>query len=1114
VGLVRLAARRIRADLSFLLAIWLILSAATTLVAAAFQYSDAVAIGGLRRAVLDAPPSDRGVTVQTSASPDQVAGFDTAVSAVLTKAFGSVAPVVLAARSTLLAPFGLASDQAARHLTVLGAYVGLDAHARLTSGSWPVAGRSPIEATLSAAAAGALGLAIGDQVALVDAGTPGASNTPLLTVVVTGTWTTDPDDPYWLGDPLDLTGIVDEGSLAYRGPFMVAPADLLQRGLLKSFNLTWRAGLASDQLSPAVLPGLEAGVLALPASIAAALPPRQPVTVSTGLAGVLSGIDVSLALAQGGVTLLTLQFLVLAAYALFLVAALLAERRRRENRILQSRGATWFQVVLVATGEALLVTIPAVLVAPELAALAIHLLATGGPLAGAGVDVPLIVSGTAVGAATVAGLVAAVALIAPSLPTGGRVASIRIALGREGTRFPAQRFGIDIALLALAGIAIWQLRLYGSPVIPGSTGELGVDPLLVAGPAVGLAACSLLATRALPRLARLAERVLVKRPNLVPQLGAYDLARRPLRSVRSTLLVMLAAGLTTFALVYDATWFRSQADQAAYQAAADLRVVTPSYPQIPDAVLGSTYRAVSGVTAAMPVVRTSVEVGGALRSADLLGVDTARMPTMVAALPGGALGELGTALAGLAGSRPVVPAIPLPGTPHWLAVRLDAKLTAVTLQGFAEKPGVVEPAPNAIEVDALVLDGDGRIWRFTSTAQVGFSGSGERLEIPLGVPVTAAGVTPVGTAVSSELAGPVRLEALEIVLTPSFGTSALGTVDIRGLEASDNASGSSWTPVPFDPGQSGWSWLRIDTNKQTAYVPPTGQPAEILIRDSDPGPIDFSGTTYRAFAAPPTQVVVGAIASTGFLAATGLRFGDTQVGSVFGNPVNFQIVGNTAAIPPLDPSQAFLVVDGPTLSLAEYFDSGASTPVAEWWLSVEPGQASNVARRLGIPPFSAPEIVSREALEHGLQGDPVALGVVGALLLGAMAAVVFAALGFLVGASASIESRADEFGLLRALGLSDRQLIGWLAGEQALVLAVGVAVGIVLGIAFGWVVLPAANFTATGAPPVPDPLLVVPWPAILAMSIGSLGLLGASVIATRRRLVRISIAATLRAGVE
>jgi hypothetical protein len=224
VGLVSLAARRIRADLSFLLAIWLILSAATTLVAAAFQYSDAVAIGGLRRAVLDAPPSDRGVTVQTSAGPDQVAGFDTAVSAVLTKAFGSVAPVVLAARSTSLAPFGLASDQAARHLTVLGAYGGLDAHARLTSGSWPVAGRSPIEATLSAAAAGALGLAIGDQVALVDAGTPGASNTPLLTVVVTGTWTTDPDDPYWLGDPLDLSGIVDEGSLAYRGPFMVAPA--------------------------------------------------------------------------------------------------------------------------------------------------------------------------------------------------------------------------------------------------------------------------------------------------------------------------------------------------------------------------------------------------------------------------------------------------------------------------------------------------------------------------------------------------------------------------------------------------------------------------------------------------------------------------------------------------------------------------------------------------------------------------------------------------------------------------------------------------------------------------------------------------------------------------
>jgi predicted lysophospholipase L1 biosynthesis ABC-type transport system permease subunit len=143
------------------------------LVATSVQYRDSVAIGGLRRAVLDAAPADRGVAVQLTATPDQVAGLDTAVSGVLTQALGPVAPVVLALRSTSLAPVGLASDQAAGHLTVVAGYTDLAGHARLTAGSWPVAGRNPVEASLSAAAATALGVRIGDQVSLADAATPG-----------------------------------------------------------------------------------------------------------------------------------------------------------------------------------------------------------------------------------------------------------------------------------------------------------------------------------------------------------------------------------------------------------------------------------------------------------------------------------------------------------------------------------------------------------------------------------------------------------------------------------------------------------------------------------------------------------------------------------------------------------------------------------------------------------------------------------------------------------------------------------------------------------------------------------------------------------------------------
>lgn len=1075
------------------------LSAATTLVAASFQYGETVAIGGLRRAILDAPPGDRGVAVQISARADQVAGFDAAVSGVLTKALGPVAPVVLAARSTALAPKGMESDVAGRHLTVLGAYAGIETHARLAEGSWPIGGRSPIEASLSSAAAASLGLRIGEQLALVDAATPGAGDTALLTVVVTGIWTADPTDPYWLGDRLDLDGILDQGALVYRGPFMVAPQDLLDRALLPNVNLTWRAGLANDRLVPAVLPSLEASLPGLPASIAATLPPRQPVTLTTGLAGVLSRVDQSLVLARSGVSLITLQFIGLAAYAVLLVAVLLTERRRRENRILQARGASGLQVAVVTTGEAILVTAPAALLAPVGAALAIHLLAIGGPLAGAGVDLPLTVAGTAVEGAGLAGMVIVAALVATSLPAGGRLAAVRVAIGRESSRVPAQRFGIDLVLLAVAGIALWQLRLYGSPVIAGSR---TVDPLLVAGPAIGLAACCLLATRALPRLARLAEGRLAGRRSLLPQLGARDLARRPLRSSRSTLLVMLAAGLTVFALVYDATWFRSQVDQAEYQAATDLRVAPSAYARLPGESLGPAFRGLAGVTAAMPVVRTPVDVGGALRTASLLGVDATRMPALVT-LPGGPGGAIATTLGELAADRPGMPAAALADGARRLAVTIDADVAAVQLEGTGPGSGMVQPVPDGIEVDAVIVDGDGQMWRFNATTKIAFMGKGQRLEIPLGGPGT------------TELSNPIRLEALEVLATPPGLTTTTGTIDISRIESSTETAGSTWTATPFDPGQPGWSWVILDQNDQTPLTPPAGHPNRIAVgEDQIAFPIDGAPLIWRLSAAPPGGVVVEALASSSFLTATGEHVGDHFLGTVLGSPLDIQISGEAPAFPPMDPGQPFLVVDAPTLSLADFVTGGEIVPVSEWWLSVKPGASADVAGQLGAPPYSATQIVSRSVLEQGYQGDPVALAVVGALLLGAIAAVAFGALGFLVSASAAIEARADEFALLRALGLSDRQLLCWLTIEQALLLGLGVAVGAGLGLAFAWIVLPAVSFTPTGAPPVPDPVLVVPWAFGLGLAGGSLVLLAVVVLIARHRLGRISVSATLRAGAD
>ena len=355
----------------------------------------------------------------------------------------------------------------------------------------------------------------------------------------------------------------------------------------------------------------------------------------------------------------------------------------------------------------------------------------------------------------------------------------------------------------------------------------------MAGPAIGLAACSLLATRALPRLARLVERAVVNRPNVVTQLVAHDLARRPLRSVRSTLLVMLAAGLTTFALVYDATWFQSQADQAAYQSVADIRVVTPAYPKVPAAFLGPSYRALPGVTAASPAIRTTLDIGGTVRSADLLGIDATQVASQ-ADLPGGPSGPTGHVAQrpgrrtpGRARADPAGRTGSPPGHPRCG----DAGPRRRRLRPPA---GESSPAPQGIEVDALVIDGDGGTWRFSSANDVGFSGSGETLDIPL-QPGAATEPSP---AIVSQLAQPVRLEALEVVLTPpNSGTTRPARSIFGSVQASADASGDSWTAVPFDAGQPNWSWQRIDFTGQNPIRPADwpAQPDHDRFDQPDPG---------------------------------------------------------------------------------------------------------------------------------------------------------------------------------------------------------------------------------------------------------------------------------------
>ena len=656
VGLWRAVVHRSRADWPVVAAAFALLLCAIGLLATGALYGEAVARGGLRQAVLAAPPAERTVVVRTAAAPADVAATDAGVRDQLVTALAATGgEIALVGSSGTLAPEGMDADAARDHLALIASYENLDRHATLAAGRWAVAGGRPLEATLSEAAAASLGLGLGDRIRLAR----GLSGGEAIELQVVGLWRPLAGDPYFLGDALELDGVRHDTNLTTRGPFVVADADLAATAGGRQLDLAWRGLPSIDGLAVDRVDGLRTGVEGLRPALRSALPPPREVTIMTNLPSILADASSSILVSRSGVTLLTIQFAVLAGYAVLLVAGLLIERRRPETALLRSRGASSGHLVALAFGEAVLLTVPAAIAAPFIAVAAVRLLGAVGPLGASGVVAGIGVTEATISAAVLAAVGCILVLTLPSLLSEGTPAGIRAALGRQVGRTMAQRLGIDLALVALAVVALWQLRLYGAPLTRNARGVLGVDPLLVAAPAIGLLAGAVLATRLIPRLAEIGERTLSRGRGIVSPLGARQVARRPLRYTRSALLLILAAALGTFAATSAATWARSQVDQAAYRAAGDIRAILSDYPDLPDWEAGSAFRSIPGVTAATPVSALSLDIGRTVRDGRLLAVD----PVATAhdrPLPAGGRGGPGAPRPPRR-ARPTTAAVPLDG---------------------------------------------------------------------------------------------------------------------------------------------------------------------------------------------------------------------------------------------------------------------------------------------------------------------------------------------------------------------------------------------------------------------------------------------------------------------
>ena len=255
------------------------------------------------------------------------------------------------------------------------------------------------------------------------------------------------------------------------------------------------------------------------------------------------------------------------------------------------------------------------------------------------------------------------------------------------------------------------------------------------------------------------------------------------------------------------------------------------------------------------------------------------------------------------------------------------------------------------------------------------------------------------------------------------------------------------------------------------------------------------------------------LVSQTFLDTTLLGIGDTSdvlIGDLRGT---IEIVGVIRGFPTLNAdANGLFVADFPTVAAHRFEPGRPLMSPDEIWLEVDQNAIDDVSTTLGQEPFLSRSVESRDGRARTLLSDPVALGNIGSLSLGFVAAAIFAGLGFVISAVVSARERMTEFALLRALGLSPRQLLRWMTLENGILLAISLIGGTLLGLALSWLILPLISVTQQATRVFPEVAVIIPWTTILLLELGVLGIL-VGVIGVLALVLRgIGLGSLLRLG--
>ena len=869
------------------------------------------------------------------------------------------------------------------------------------------------------------------------------------------------EDAYWLGS---LSPLASQANKRYEQQFSVlVPRDTLFEISAVQFprsnaEIAWHVVLNHDSIRFSDIASLINTMNRLPDDLGG------KITFQSDLQNLLLGYYTQSEGVRTPLFLLTAEIVLLALVYVVMTAALSVRSIEREFAVLRSRGATRRQLFRIQLTEAVLMAAIAWLSGPALGSVLVRILGQFGPLAELAKSGP--VQSIPENAWTAAAIGAAAGVVSLLLPLGP-VLKRSIVTEAQGTgreRPPLwQRLYLDVMLLTIGLILLFRLQFYGGL----TTGR--VDWLLLLSPITILLGAATLVLRIAPPILSGISRLVASGRGLPAALAFWQTARNPGQFSGLVILLTLANALGILTTGLNATLNASEIERARYAAGSDYRLVSDRNISLND------FNSEPGVDQTVGAWRSSGTINlktyRSFPQLDILAIDP-RSFTQVTGYRSDFSEEPMSEILGTLLVKVEQAGIELPGEPG-----------EIGLWVFAEDDGL-----NPIR---RPLEGRSDRDRLAYSAKI-FTTGGESFLVQMKPDSTPSEDSEAPHEPWVFIHGKLpdlKPADFPLVLhsiwfghrTKSDGRyviAGLSMIDVDDLTVIDRTSGEETVVEGFEevldvighelrgaPTQ----FSLFSYTRQSRHTGDAG--ARLLLAYTRV--LSDIGIVFNI--ADRDNNVLPAVVSQRFLEATDLSAGDEVDIFVASQAVTFRITGVVNYFPTLyeSGSAGFLVTSSSALLARLSNDTSKTFSFNEALIrsseGLDPVTLANESRGEIIEIWDADEI------RQLIKADPMSLGLRGVTFLGYLLTSVLSIIGFATYFYLSIRQRARSFGILRAMGLSPRQLYLSLAVEQGLVILTGLLLGTFLGAFLNDMVLPGLPVTLGNSLNIPPFLPRADW---------------------------------------